>query len=46
MVSNGTYDTYLTWFDGPHDFEINFILVRNVLDFVDVCKKVHRVSLL
>ena len=36
---------YLIWFDGPHDFEINFILVRNVLDFVDVCKKVRRVSL-
>ena len=38
-------DGALTWFDGPNNFEVNLDLVQNILDFVDVCKKVRRVSL-
>ena len=38
-------DEALTWFDGPNNFEVNLDLVQNILDFVDVCKKVHRVRL-
>ena len=36
-------DGALTWFDGPNNFEVNLDLVQNILDFVDVCKKVRRV---
>ena len=38
-------DGALTWFDGPNNFEISLNLVQNVLDFIDVCKKIRRVSL-
>ena len=41
-VNSRIYDIYLIWFDGPNDFEISLNLVQNVLDFIDVCKKVRR----
>ena len=44
-VNSRICDIYLIWFDGPNDFEISSNLVQNVLDFVDVCKKIRRVSL-
>ena len=42
-VNSRIYDIYLIWFDGPNDFEVSLNLVQNVLDFIDVCKKVRRV---
>ena len=44
-VNSRIYDIYLIWFDGPNDFEISLNLVQNVLDFIDVCKKVRRFSI-